>query len=146
VSLVYKLFQKGWKHPDKPLPFVHQIYETTPPESSMSSYIQYRYLSSFHSSVPSNVRINSDSVQFQRHKKGNSSKGLEQLLFHGTRRICGYYNKDDATISPCHTPNCSLCCILRDSLQISRCGTRHNFRRFGDGIYTTSCSSSKSDI
>ena len=102
--------------------------------------------------------------------------GNEKLLFHGTNRCC-LLAEDSSNTALCHFPECHLCCVIRNSFDIRKCGSYpqcHIFgtlfiwirrdetpisqvtafsnwqptelilklRRFGTGIYTTSCSSS----
>ena len=82
----------------------------------------------------------------------------EQLLFHGTNRCC-LLVEDGNRVRLCGLPQCHLCCVIRNSFDVTKCGkchlppervtssdhspgTKHKFRRFGNGIYTTACSSS----
>jgi hypothetical protein len=93
-----------------------------------------------------------------RNRTKNSAN--EQLLFHGTNRFCRL-GEDASKVRLCHLSKCHLCCVLRNSFDLNKCGwqsylveinpgnslahplgTKHKFRRFGTGIYTTSCSSS----
>ena len=84
----------------------------------------------------------------------------EQFLFHGTNRFCRLA-EDASRVRLCNLSKCHLCSIIRNSFDIKRCGTyehpffynipnnyligtKHKFRRFGTGIYTTVCSSSES--
>ncbi|KAF7357340.1 PARP catalytic domain-containing protein [Mycena sanguinolenta] len=41
--------------------------------------------------------------------------------------------------------DCLLCSVIRNSFDVSKCGKRHRFCRFGAGIYTTACSSKADD-
>lgn len=66
----------------------------------------------------------------------------EQLLFHGTNRYCRLA-EDSTRTRLCQSSKCYLCCVIRNSFEVKRCGTKNRFRRFGTGIYTTACSSSK---
>ncbi|KAJ7814438.1 hypothetical protein B0H14DRAFT_1419673 [Mycena olivaceomarginata] len=68
----------------------------------------------------------------------------EQLLFHGTSRSCSL-GDDKTRTQLCATPGCLLCSVIRNSFDVSKCGKRHRFRRFGTGIYTTACSSKADD-
>ncbi|KAF9444467.1 hypothetical protein P691DRAFT_778246 [Macrolepiota fuliginosa MF-IS2] len=68
----------------------------------------------------------------------------EQLLFHGTNRTCSL-GEGRANTDLCQRPECYLCCIIRNSFDITKCGTKNKFRRFGTGIYTTSVSSKADD-
>jgi hypothetical protein len=84
----------------------------------------------------------------------------EQLLFHGTNRFCRLA-EDASRVRLCNLSKCHLCSVIRNSFDVKRCGayessfsynisnyystgTKHKFRRFGTGIYTTTCSSSES--
>ncbi|KAJ7222935.1 hypothetical protein C8J57DRAFT_242267 [Mycena rebaudengoi] len=118
-----KHFHDGWKHPLKPKPHVHAVFEIISSEESLISYLRYRAL----------VEVS----RFPRHAN-------EQLLFHGTTRNCVI---GDGKRRPrlCELPECLLCCVIRNSFDVSKCGMRHKFRRFGNGIYTTSCSSKADD-
>ncbi|TFK36683.1 hypothetical protein BDQ12DRAFT_609443 [Crucibulum laeve] len=112
-SLLEKQFLKGWKHPKKTKPQVRAIFKILSSEASLKPYHQYR-------SNPAN----------------------EQLLFHGTNRCC-MLAEDGTRIRLCSLSECFLCGVIRNSFDIRKCGTKNKFRRFGTGIYTTSCSSSK---
>ena len=83
------------------------------------------------------------------------------LFFHGTNRACTLGDtrlKDEL----CTKKKCSLCAIIRNSFDVEKTGMRqlswppfdlavdvvpigskHKFSRFGPGIYTSACSSSK---
>lgn len=84
------------------------------------------------------------------------------LFFHGTNRACtlGDRRTNDEL---CNNNKCNLCGIIRTSFDLSRsgmwlpgftltldlsadttpAGTKHKFSRFGHGIYTSACSSSR---
>ncbi|EIM82257.1 uncharacterized protein STEHIDRAFT_21589, partial [Stereum hirsutum FP-91666 SS1] len=58
---------------------------------------------------------------------------------HGTNRQC-MLGEDDDAVTPCHSDQCFLCCILRDSFDVAQSGTDASFpHRFGHGIYLTPC-------
>ncbi|KAJ7472736.1 hypothetical protein FB451DRAFT_1339532 [Mycena latifolia] len=119
-------FQDGWKHPKKPKPRVHAIFEIVLTEESLISYLRYRICSALVeiSCVPRYAN--------------------EQLLFHGTNQRCLLGDgKQPARL--CNIPECLLCSVLRNSFEVENCGKRHKFRRFGKGIYTTACSSKADD-
>jgi hypothetical protein len=84
-----------------------------------------------------------------------------QYQFHGTDRTCDLGDRNNA-VNLCYRSDCSLCSILRSSFNISlagtpvfvafglpitlfiaRTGNKHSFKRFGNGIYTSSASSSE---
>lgn len=124
------LFVDNWKHPRsvKPRPRICAIYEVRLELDSLLSYHSYR-----------------NEVQLT--TKGSErffDNGNETLLFHGTDRLCaiGEHRK---SILPCFAPACRLCCIIRRSYDIRKSRTKHNFSRFGKGVYTTSCSSKADD-
>nr|GAT47412.1 predicted protein [Mycena chlorophos] len=119
-----KYFQDGWTHPKKAKPQVHAIFEIVLTEESLLSYLRYRAL-----------------VELSR----VSRHANEQLLFHGTSRGCLLGDVKKGGARPCSMPDCLLCAILRNSFDVSKCGKRHKFRRFGSGIYTTACSSKADD-
>lgn len=118
-----KHFQDGWTHPKKQKPQVHAIFEIVLTEESLVAYLRYRALVEL-SRVP-------------RHAN-------EQLLFHGTSRSCTLGDEKTRT-QLCKMAGCLLCAVLRNSFDVSKCGKRHKFRRFGTGIYTTACSSKADD-
>ncbi|KAF7374358.1 PARP catalytic domain-containing protein [Mycena sanguinolenta] len=118
-----KHFQDAWTHPKKPKPQVHAIFEVVLTEESLVTFLRYRALVEL-SRVP-------------RHAN-------EQLLFHGTSRSCLLGDEKSRT-QLCKIAGCLLCSVIRNSFDISKCGKRHKFRRFGTGIYTTACSSKADD-
>lgn len=126
-SRVERKFNKGWKHPDKPKPQVHAIFKILSSSESLRKYEQYKARVVAAPSVP-NSRY----------------PGNEKLLFHGTSRCC-LLAEDSRSVALCSLPECCLCCVIRNSFDILRCGMKHQFRRFGTGIYTTSCSSKADD-
>ncbi|KAJ7111953.1 ADP-ribosylation [Mycena epipterygia] len=118
-----KHFQDGWKHPKKPKPHVHAIFEIVLTEESLVSFLRYRAL-----------------VELSR----VSRHANEQLLFHGTNQRCLLGDARQRT-RLCNIPECLLCSVIRNSFDVENCGKRHKFRRFGKGIYTTACSSKADD-
>lgn len=126
-SRVMRKFNQGWKHRDKRKPEVHAIFEIQSPAESVKRYKEYR------------ARIAADpNVSNSKHP------GNEKLLFHGTNRSC-WLAEDTSGLPLCRLPDCHLCRVIRNSFDVRRCGTKHKFRRFGIGIYTTSCSSKADD-
>jgi len=69
---------------------------------------------------------------------------IEHLLFHGTSRACALGETGD-NVRLCRLARCSLCSVIRSSYDINLCGTKNKFSRFGQGIYTTKCSSKADD-
>jgi len=65
-------------------------------------------------------------------------------LFHGTFRACALGETED-NVRLCRLERCSLCSIIRSSFDVNLCGAQHKFSRFGQGIYTTKCSSKADD-
>lgn len=63
------------------------------------------------------TRVQASSARCER------STGLpnEQLLFHGTSRHCLLGESRDRT-RPCTLPECSVCCIIRNSFDVKKCG------------------------
>ncbi|KAJ7592667.1 hypothetical protein C8J56DRAFT_1127056 [Mycena floridula] len=120
---VEQLFLNGWIHPDKTKPHVQAIFKIIPQGHSLKVYSEY--LDKVASSNPKLPTI-------------------EQLLFHGTSRWCLIAEDPKRTV-PCSLPDCLLCSIIRNSFDVAKCGLRHKFRRFGCGIYTSSCSSKADD-
>ncbi|KAF8176128.1 hypothetical protein K438DRAFT_1847013 [Mycena galopus ATCC 62051] len=118
-----KLFQDAWTHPKKPKPQVHAVFEIILTEESLVTFLRYRALVEL-SRVPRYAN--------------------EQLLFHGTSRSCLLGDEKTRT-DLCKNTGCLLCAVIRNSFDVSKCGKRHKFRRFGTGIYTTSCSSKADD-
>ncbi|KAJ7471408.1 hypothetical protein B0H11DRAFT_1368148 [Mycena galericulata] len=116
-------FQDAWKHPKKPKPEVHAIFEIVFPDEKLTPFLRYRALVEI-SRVPRYAN--------------------EQLLFHGTNRSCLLGDGKKRT-RPCTTSRCLLCAVIRNSFDVAKSGKRHKFRRFGRGIYTTACSSKADD-
>ncbi|KAF9533940.1 ADP-ribosylation [Crepidotus variabilis] len=123
---VKNLFDYGWRHPDKKKPKVVRIFRIL---TNASAYESYR---------ASIVSASSADVSFTRYGAN------EQLLFHGTNRHCTLGEEEKET-NLCYRPECNLCCIISGSFEVSMAGSKHKFRRFGVGIYTTSCSSKADD-
>ncbi|KAF8646212.1 hypothetical protein AX16_007353 [Volvariella volvacea WC 439] len=121
------LFHNGWRHPHKERRYVHRVYKIIWPDDRLEPYLAYR------------AQVASECSRTIQHNIGN-----EQLLFHGTTRQCLLAEHDDST-TLCMLPECSLCCIIRNSFDVARCGSKNKFRRFGTGIYTTGCSSKADD-
>ena len=77
-------------------------------------------------------------------EKGNfvsqgKSRGNENRRWHGTTRTCAIGDKGVTDL--CSSPSCSLCCIIKNSFDLSFFSRKTNFGRFGAGIYTSSTSS-----
>lgn len=124
-SEIEQLFRKGWRHRKKNRPRVQLIFKVLWPESMLEPYLAYR------SSVQQTVRA-------------KDMRGNEQLLFHGTDRACLLAETRNNVVL-CSLQKCSMCSILRTSFEVKRCGSKNAFKRFGHGIYTTSCSSKADD-
>lgn len=120
---VVRLFLDGWLHEKKSFPHVYRIFRIETPESLINPYLQY--------------------YESIRQITGKNS-GVEHLLFHGTSRACALGEAEDS-VRLCRLPQCGLCSIIRSSFDIKLCGTKRNFCRFGQGIYTTRCSSKADD-
>jgi hypothetical protein len=65
--------------------------------------------------------------------------GNQQRRWHGTTRKCRIGDNGQATL--CCSRECSLCCIIRSSFDISQAMKKTGWGRFGRGIYTSSASS-----
>ncbi|KAJ3901071.1 hypothetical protein F5879DRAFT_970189 [Lentinula edodes] len=124
---VERLFSKGWRHSQKTKPVVRAVFKILSSDESLELYAIYR----------SQVQAFNLLTRF---KKGSN----EQLCFHGTRRSCAL-GDDSSQVFLCQSPECSICSIIRASFDVSKCGAAHSFKRFGRGIYTTSCSSKADD-
>ncbi|KAL4075066.1 hypothetical protein V8B97DRAFT_1949297 [Scleroderma yunnanense] len=124
-SEVERLFIKGWRHGKKDKPEVHFIFKVLWTEALLESYLAYR-------------------ASVQRTVKAKDKRGNERLLFHGTNRAC-LLGETGNNVLLCSLRDCSLCSILRTSFDVTKCGSKNAFKRFGHGIYTTSCSSKADD-
>lgn len=120
---VLRLFQDGWLHEKKSFPHVYRIFRIEAPQSLINPYLQY--------------------YEAIRQVTGKSSD-VEHILFHGTFRACALGETED-DMRLCRLAQCSLCSIIRSSYDVKLCGTRRNFSRFGQGIYSTKCSSKADD-
>lgn len=128
-STVERQFYDGWKHPHKRKPRVKAIFRIVSPPSFHIPYYQHR------------DRVCNDLSDLCRRQVNSSN---EQFLFHGTNRACSL-GEDRSSTHLCMLPECHLCCIVRSSFDIRKCGQKNKFRRFGTGIYTTSVSSKADD-
>lgn len=126
-SRVKKLFNKGWKHRQKKRPRVHAVFKVVSPEGTLKPYLDYRA-----------------SVEASPSMKATGKTEVESLLFHGTTRAC-LIGEGINNVRLCTLKECSVCSIIRSSFDIEKCGSKHKFMRFGQGIYTTSCSSKADD-
>jgi len=63
--------------------------------------------------------------------------GIYQFRFHGTSRTC-HLGDDPSQLTPCLSPACCLCSILRRSFDLDHASYG---AMFGPGIYSTVCSS-----
>ncbi|KAK7682517.1 hypothetical protein QCA50_014317 [Cerrena zonata] len=124
---ISELFRRGWRHPEKPTPYLHAIYKIISPESNITPFLKYQ----------STVMTTYWWSPFIR-------AGSEALLFHGTNRAC-LLGETPENVMPCKLPQCSLCFIIRESFDVRRCGNKNKFARFGKGIYTSACSSKADD-
>lgn len=67
------------------------------------------------------------------------SPGNQRLLWHGTNRNCNI--GDGGRTSLCYSSECSLCCIIRTSFDVTHSKKKTGWGRFGNGIYTSATSS-----
>lgn len=65
--------------------------------------------------------------------------GNQRLRWHGTNRNCNI--GDNGRTSPCCSPHCSLCRIIKTSFNVAHSKKKTGWGRFGQGIYTSSTSS-----
>ncbi|KAF8547827.1 ADP-ribosylation [Imleria badia] len=118
---IEQLFAKSWHRCEKCKPKVQFIFEVQWPEHALRPYFAYR-------------------AKVQESTHAEDGRGNEKFLFHGTNRAC-VLGESPSTILLCYRKRCSLCSILRTSLAVSKCGTKNAFKRYGNGIYLTPCSS-----
>ncbi|KAF9492342.1 ADP-ribosylation [Pleurotus eryngii] len=123
-----RYFHTGWKHPNKPKPEVHRIFKVVFPEHSLKPFREYRTLI--------DSQLTSTTLK--------PLPGNESLMFHGTNRRC-QIGDEKGNVMLCSLPECFLCSVLRGSYDIAKCGSKNRFKRFGTGIYTSSCSSKADD-
>ncbi|KIK96581.1 hypothetical protein PAXRUDRAFT_297439 [Paxillus rubicundulus Ve08.2h10] len=124
-SEIEQLFINGWRHRKKVKAEVQSIFKVLWPEPVLEPYLTHR-----------------DRVQTSVQAK--DKRGNEKLLFHGTNRAC-LLGESSGRVVLCVLKQCYLCSILRSSFDVSKCGSKNAFKRFGHGIYTTSCSSKADD-
>ncbi|KIO27719.1 hypothetical protein M407DRAFT_23033 [Tulasnella calospora MUT 4182] len=121
---ISRLFENGWKHPEKRLPKIKRILVVSLPDHLNESYQEYK-----------------DLLQ----RRSGLSGLNEQLVFHGTSRHCALGEGVEPSTT-CEEIGCSLCCILKTSFLLSKAGsTGRSFKRFGPGIYTSNVSSKAHD-
>ncbi|KAH0833183.1 ADP-ribosylation [Lanmaoa asiatica] len=153
---VEQLFVKGWRHRKKARPDIQYIFKVLWPESALEPFLDYRCI--FPSCVLLSLIYYRDRVQTT--LKAKDKRGNEKLLFHGTNRAC-LLGESSASVLLCGLQQCYLCSIVRSSFDVSKCGrsirslslpalislsgSKNSFKRFGHGIYTTSCSSKADD-
>ncbi|KAK1231541.1 hypothetical protein PQX77_005333 [Marasmius sp. AFHP31] len=119
------LFLHGWKHPHKNRPAIRGIYLIVYPSEKLEPYRKYR------------SRIQQCTL-----RSGFDKGSNEQLLFHGTTRLCAL--GDSCTISGNAGRSTNSAGDFAWSF-ISLPRPETQFCRFGTGIYTTSCSSKADD-
>uniref|UniRef100_A0A8H7XXW0 PARP catalytic domain-containing protein n=1 Tax=Psilocybe cubensis TaxID=181762 RepID=A0A8H7XXW0_PSICU len=120
-------FKASWRHVGTVCPPVRRVYKILAPPASLAAYNTYR----------SAVEARGQFVGSGR------SEGNENRRWHGTRRVCNLGDKGHTQF--CAASNCSLCCIIRTSYDISLWGKKTGWGRFGKGIYTSSTSSKSND-
>lgn len=145
-STVERQFYDGWKHPHKRKPRIKTIFRIISPPSFHMPYYQHRSAFIYTCRnlsvvISSRDRVCIDLPDISSHTFISPN---EQFLFHGTDRACSL-GEDPASTNLCMLPECHLCCIVRNSFDISKCGQKNKFRRFGTGIYATSVSSKADD-
>lgn len=125
---VERQFYNGWKHPHKRKPQIKAIFRIISPPSFHMPYYQHRsvlidYLQNLYVTICSRDRVNTDlsSIVCRTFISPN-----EQFLFHGTNRACSLgENKSNTNL--CILPECRLCCIVRSSFDIRKCGMCSDF-------------------
>ncbi|KAI0695392.1 hypothetical protein BC835DRAFT_1414906 [Cytidiella melzeri] len=124
-------FKSSWRHVGRACPSVRHIYKIIADQSSLDKYNAYR----------DDVEARGQFVASGR------SAGNENRRWHGTRRECKLGDKGHTSF--CASNNCSLCCVMRTSFDVSLWGKKtgwgRNPSRFGAGIYTSSTSSKSND-
>ncbi|GLB39055.1 putative poly(ADP-ribose) polymerase catalytic domain [Lyophyllum shimeji] len=125
--LVRDKFIEGWRHADRPRPPVRAVLKILSTNESLNVYKKYRA-----------------KVAAEINDRKAKNQGNQKLLFHGTNRYCRVAENPDK-VRICELSECSLCSIIRHSFNIEKSGNKHSFRRFGKGIYTTTCSSKADD-
>ena len=140
---VEKQFQQTWRH-GTTCPEVRAVYKIINTTASLKSYEQYLYvflaLVSGFASRFTETPDSSDSIEAQRDfASQNKPRGNENRRWHGTRRKCNIGDK--GITSFCTDTNCSLCCIIKSSFDLSFFKGATGWGRFGAGIYTSSTSS-----
>ncbi|KAF9556030.1 ADP-ribosylation [Agrocybe pediades] len=120
-------FKTSWRHVGTICPPVRRVYKILVPPASLSAYNAYRAAVEAQGQFLSSGR----------------SEGNENRRWHGTRRVCNLGDKGQTQF--CSASNCSLCCIIRTSYDISLWGKKTGWGRFGKGIYTSSTSSKSND-
>ncbi|KAJ8088534.1 hypothetical protein PM082_022607 [Marasmius tenuissimus] len=97
------LFLQGWKHPHKNRPAIRGIYLIVYPSEKLEPYRKYR-----------------SRIQQRTLRSGFDKGSNEQLLFHGTTRLCALGDSDRSVV-PCSLPSCSLCSIISKLYDIRKC-------------------------
>lgn len=125
---VERQFYDGWKHPHKRKPRIKTIFRIISPPSFHMPYYQHR--SAFICTcrnlsvvISSRDRVCIDLSDISSHTFISPN---EQFLFHGTDRACSL-GEDPASTNLCMLPECHLCCIVRNSFDISKCGMLSDF-------------------
>ncbi|KAF9479970.1 ADP-ribosylation, partial [Pholiota conissans] len=120
-------FKASWRHVGTVCPPVRRVYKILVPPASLAAYNAYK-----------------DDVETRgQFASSGRSEGNENRRWHGTRRVCNLGDKGHTQF--CAATNCSLCCIIRTSYDISLWGKKTGWGRFGKGIYTSSTSSKSND-
>ncbi|KAF9783095.1 hypothetical protein BJ322DRAFT_1008547 [Thelephora terrestris] len=114
-------FQKSWRHPT-PCPRVQAVFKIVETKNISDKYNAYRNVVEGRGAFTSNGR----------------PAGNQQRRWHGTNRECGL--GENGRNSFCYSAQCSLCCIIRASFDLTHSGKKSG-SSFGHGIYTSSTSS-----
>lgn len=125
---VVEQFNQSWRHPTpNGLPTVRKVYSVLAPAATTARYQGYKV-----------------SVEARgQHASPTRAAGNENRRWHGTFRECRLGDKGHTQF--CHSPACSLCCILKSSFDLSMYKKNTKWGRFGAGIYTSSTSSKAND-
>jgi len=114
-------FQKSWRHPTA-CPKVQAVYKVVGKQDILDNY---------------NAHRNAVEARGGFTSQGRPS-GNQQRRWHGTNRECGL--GENGRNSFCYSAQCSLCCIIRTSFDLSHAGKKSGWM-LGRGIYTSSTSS-----
>ena len=123
-------FLNAWKHPNKHAPNqILAVLRIRPSQLISTNFYAYQ----------NSVTQRMQGVQLE--EDAGAANTLRR--FHGTTLACHLHS----TSSPCFSPHCRMCGIIREGFDLSLVGTgsKGNFSRFGSGAYFSSISSKSDD-